>query len=286
MTLDQLLNDARRGWWDTQAQAARRLTLVLVEGEDDAEVLSELFKSRRGTWANDIRLVPCGGRDKVLSCLSAGHLPFQAGGPAPFLALVDRDTWTDAERQEAIDAHGGKLLVTEGWCIENDLFHAAALNTLVADDDVRAQMENVMADAKLGWLAVGVLWRTLQRRRDAMNDVMAALRKELTHPVEGLDLSDEAALVVRFTALAGLGSALEPATLAREVSEAWRTWQREDAASQWRRGVPGKLAYRGLIAPTLTRLLQPPRPADWRLELAPSLRARAPYDALCAMLGL
>ena len=102
--VSRAVDDLRESYWETQVAAAENKTVLLVEGDDDRDVLEAFLARRSATFQTRVRVVPAGGRERVLQRMKTSF-------PRAF-ALVDRDTWTDVERRYEADvtAEGSTIL--------------------------------------------------------------------------------------------------------------------------------------------------------------------------------
>lgn len=71
MALDDEIRRVHESYWDAEVQAARGKSVVLVEGEDDREVIEEIFRQRSRSWETRVRIVVAGGRARVLERIRA-----------------------------------------------------------------------------------------------------------------------------------------------------------------------------------------------------------------------
>ena len=96
-TRSELTQSVHDRYWEDQRLAAIGKTVLLVEGGDDRDVLEAFLFRRSPSFATRVRIVPAGGRGKVLARLKN---TFPAGTHPDAYGLVDRDTWTAAEVAE------------------------------------------------------------------------------------------------------------------------------------------------------------------------------------------
>lgn len=268
--LTRAREDQKRSYWEAQVAAAENKTVLLVEGDDDRDVLEVFLKRRAPTFETRVRVVPAGGRDPARDRLKTSF-------PHAF-ALIDRDTWTDAE-VAAIRQEEPRLYVTAGWCLENAFFSPEALRHLPPAVAVQ------IAGAREAWVRAGALWWTLQRTREAQQRwhqalgwTYGSLRADLVlDSAETLTISLEQKVPagVRDGARFDVGSVA--GAFARRCDEvlAW------PEAEQWRLGVHGKRALVDLLVPALHST-----PKDTRLDLAEQIERPSPLDEIMALLVL
>lgn len=266
--LDHEVLRLQASYWDGQLAAAKQKSVVLVEGDDDRDVIEIFLKRRAPTFETRVRVVPCGGRERVLARMKS-TFPHA-------LALVDRDTWTDAEVAARRLAEP-RLYVTGGWCLENAFFSPDALRWLAAP--AAAQV----AGAREQWVRAGALWWTLQRAREAQQRWQEALG--WTYGSARADLALESG-----EALANSLAQRIPPEVRREaqldVDAVVATFTQRCTevlalpdAEQWRIGVHGKQAFAELLVQAMHST---PRAA--RLDLAEQIDRPSPIDDLIALL--
>lgn len=258
-----------RGYWDDQRQAARGKTVIMVEGDDDADVLGIMFQSRKRTWELTTRIVPAGGRPQVLTRFES--FPDVYG-------LVDRDTWTDDDVVQRKQQYP-RLQVTEGWCLENLFLSPRWLHAYNAAVAARVAQERER------WVRAGALWWCLQRAREAQQRWQETLGWSYGAPHVDLDVSSASRLAESLTAKIP-EEVRQCATFdADRVAAAFDVRCRDvlaaDEETQWRIGVHGKRAFDSLLVPALEAELGQ---RSWRVELAFRIGRPAPIDVLMAML--
>lgn len=275
MRLDDEVRKVHEAYWDAQREAGRYSTVVLVEGDDDLEVLEDVFEQRGGrTWDVHIRIVVAGGRMRVIERIRPDSTFPKGWG------LVDRDTWTDVEI-DLLRQQNARLHVTQGWCLENIFLHPDLLQQV--DREVAARL----SEQRERWVRAGALWWVLQRTREAQQHWQEALRWSYGSPRDDLNLTS--------------GQGLK-ASLARNIPEAIRKeakFDLDDVAEryerrmeellalpepmQWQIGVHGKCAYRRLLAPAFQAS---GRQQDWRQALVREISRPypPPLDELMAIL--
>lgn len=258
-------------YWEEQRQAARGKTVVLVEGDDDADVLGIVFEQRRRTWDVTTRIIAAGGRLQLLERFDM--FPNVHG-------LVDRDTWTDDEVTQAKRRYP-RLQVTEGWCLENVFLSPRWLR------GVDAQVVAEIGRERERWVRAGALWWCLQRAREAQQSWQEALGWWYGAPHPDLDVSSGARLAAGLTAKIPEEVRRVATFDVQEIADAFDERCREvlgaDEETQWRIGVHGKKAFRALLVPALTRASGQ---LSWSVVLARKLGRPVPppLDALVAML--
>jgi hypothetical protein len=254
-------------YWDGQLAAAERKTVILVEGDDDRDVIEIFLKRRAPTFETRVRVVPAGGRERVIERMKSTF-------PHAY-ALVDRDTWTDAEVAARRQAEP-RLYITGGWCLENAFLGPDALRRCGA----RAAAE--VTRARERWVRAGALWWTLQRAREAQQRWQETLG--WTYGSARTDLALESG-----EALAKSLAQKIPAEVRHEaqfdVDAVAATFTRRCAevlalpeAEQWRTGVHGKRAFVDLLVPALQST-----PGAARLHLAGEIDRPSPIDELVAL---
>lgn len=259
-------------YWEDQRQAARGKTVILVEGDDDADVLETVFRARRRTWDVTTRIVAAGGRLQLLARL--GTFPNVHG-------LIDRDTWTDDEVTQAKHRYPG-LHVTDGWCLENLFLSPRWLRS--SYPGVAAEI----APERERWVRAGALWWSLQRAREAQQSWQEALGWSYGAPRADLDLSSGSRLAATLSAMIPEDVRRLASFDAREIGHAFDARCRDllasDEEAQWRAGVHGKCAFQRLLLPALTKALG--QRSTWRVDLAESLGRPTPppLDAMMAVL--
>lgn len=266
--LDREVGRLRESYWEKQKLAAVQKTVLLVEGDDDRDVIETFLQRRSPAFSARVRVVPAGGRTRVLSRMKTFF-------PQAY-ALVDRDTWTDAE----VDAHRRaqpRLYVTEGWCLENVFFGPDALRR----QDARVAAE--ISSQREHWVRAGALWWTLQRTRDAQQRWQEALGWSYGSLRPDLDLSSAQALADSLNQKIHederRDSTLDIVALAETFAARCNEVLALPEAQQWQIGVHGKSAFSNLLVPTLRST-----PRAVRLNLANQIDRPSPIDELIAFL--
>jgi hypothetical protein len=161
---------------------------------------------RAPAWEGRICVIGAGGRDAVISALGDRRFTNAFG-------LVDRDTWTATEAEEARRFRPGRLFVTEGWCIENDL------------------LRDEPSPPPDPWIRHGAWWWVSHRARAAMNHWFEGARFPPPGPTTEVDVRE------------ALGESAPSAV----VDDLVRDWQAREAEvqawhdqRQWLEGVHGK----------------------------------------------
>lgn len=266
--LDHDVSSLHASYWDAQLAAAEQKNVLLVEGDDDRDVIEIFLKRRAKTFETRVRVVPCGGRERVLARMK-NTFPRA-------LALVDRDTWTDAEIAERRKAEP-RLYITRGWCLENAFFSPAALCQLPAP--AAAQV----AGAREPWVRAGALWWTLQRVREAQQRWHETLGWTYGSVRTDLALESGEALAnslvqklspdVRCEARLDLDYVVT--TFTQRCTEVLAVPEDE----QWQLGVHGKQAFKELLVQAMHTT-----PSEARLNLAEQIDRPPPMDELIALL--
>ena len=155
--LNRDLQQVHDTYWQNQVLAANRKSVLLVEGDDDRDVVETFLARRSRTFEARVRVVPAGGRARVLSRMK-NTFPDAYG-------LVDRDTWDEAK----VRGEYPRLYVTAGWCLENTFLGPDALRRYGAG------VVATLAAERERWVRAGALWWTLQRVREAQQGWQEAL---------------------------------------------------------------------------------------------------------------
>ncbi len=261
----QRLNDR---YWETQKLAAVNRTILLVEGDDDRAVIEAVLQRRSPTFSTRVRVVPAGGHPRVLTQMKEFF-------PQAY-ALVDRDTWTDAEVVAQRHAEP-RLYVTEGWCLENVFFRPEALARHEAHvaAEISSQREH--------WVRAGALWWTLQRTREAQQLWQKTLGWSYGSLRPDLDLGSaqtlKDSLNQKIQEDVRRGATLDIVTLAETFAARCDEVLALSEAQQWQIGVRGKSAFANLLVPALRST----RSAA-RLDLADQIDRPPPLDELLAIL--
>ena len=72
--LDRDIQQVHETYWESQKLAANRKSVLLVEGDDDRDVVETFLERRSRTFAARVRVVPAGGRSRVLARMRS-HFP-------------------------------------------------------------------------------------------------------------------------------------------------------------------------------------------------------------------
>lgn len=241
--------------------------VVVVEGDDDKDTLEGFIDARRRTgpatkpraWGQHVYIVAAGGRKRVLKWLN--HEP-------DWFGLVDRDTWTEQEVQEEQLRYGGRLFVTRGWCLENDLLveHAPRLEY-----------------ARDAWVRAGALWWSLQRLREDLNRTWDGLWEIGPYgappPFSWLDSADLQRELSQASAPGGSEDASLFWKIANQAAARHARVGAMSVAEQWLHGVHGKQAWASLL-----RQPSADDEARARYESATQTPVPAPLDVLLAMI--
>ena len=144
--------------------AAGKPHVLVVEGADDRAFFDALFTHVAPTWPSQIAVVDAEGRGKALKWT-------QTGGPfAQAHCYVDRDVWTQSEVAQRQADHG-RLLVTDGWCIEN------LVVMLAAQGHFGAGLLAKLAQDRDAWVRAGSfgwVWQRWQDEITVMVDIQPA----------------------------------------------------------------------------------------------------------------
>jgi hypothetical protein len=254
--LDREVQGIHDRYWENQRLAADRKSVLLVEGDDDRDVLETFLYRRSRTFAARVRVVPAGGRARVIARMK-NTFPGAYG-------LVDRDTWTDAEIAGRRQAEP-RLYVTEGWCLENAFFGPSAVQRLDAAVAARVTAERER------WVRAGALWWTLQHAREAQQSWEAALEWSYGSPRDDLDLASANGLVKslnrKIPEPVRRRSALDVQVVAEAFAQRCSEVLALPEAEQWR------------VVPALRST-----PQAARLQLAGEIELPTPLDDLVAIL--
>ncbi len=267
--LDTPIQQVHEAYWNNEQQAARGKAVLLVEGDDDREVIEEILRQRRSTWATKVRIIACGGREHVLQRMKTFH---------PALGLVDRDTWTQTEVEEA-RREQPQLYITTGWCLENLFLSPAWLQSY--DERVG----DALSSKREEWVRAGALWWTLQRAREAQQQWQTEIGWSYGSPPKKLDLSSKKALAESLSAVISeqvrRESSFEPEAVAETFEKRCKEMLQLPEAEQWSTGVHGKRAFNELLLQQIQTVCgQTPS----RIELASQIGRPAPLDELLAQL--
>lgn len=271
--VDNVATETRKAYW-SNALAAVRDKVVLVEGDDDRAVLEVIMEGKDSRWSLDIKVIAAGSRKAVLG---SGLLACKALGKPPHL-LVDRDTWTDEEissrQTDLIQLH-----ITTGWCLENIFLDPDFLKEFDAPTSI------AVAEHRERWVRAGAFWWSLQRTAENHNRWRKSLGGSYGSPHAKLDVRSAEELAHSFRSLIPddirTAANLNIEAIATTYEERLEYVLNLPEASQWSIGVHGKKAFNHLIIRTLQRLRGP---GDWRQELARAVGRPPPFDALLAVL--
>ena len=271
--LDREVQKLHDDYWEDQKRFADRKTVLLVEGDDDRDILETFLERRLPTFSTRVRVIPAGGRSRVLRRL---ELTFPQNAHPNAYGFVDRDTWTDQD-VVALKSADPRLFVTKGWCLENAFFLPDSLGRCNA-----AVRQRITAERER-WVLAGALWWALQRMREAQQMWQEALEWSYGSPRADLDLRSANTLAeslkrkipeaMRRSASVDVDAAAEAFTA--RCTEVLALPEDE----QWQTGVHGKCALRDLLAPA-----QGVTPAALRQDLAEQIERPAPIDELIAIL--
>lgn len=255
-------------YWESRILAANRKSVLLVEGDDDRDVVEVFLARRSRTFAARVRVVPAGGRSRVLERMK-NTFPDAYG-------LVDRDTWDDAKVAE-LRREYPRLYVTEGWCLENTFLGPGALQRY------GAQVSAALAAQRERWVRAGALWWTLQRAREAQHGWQEALDWSYGSPRDDLDLLSEGGLAnsldQKIPEVVRRASSFDSTEVAAKFAQRCTEILSLPEARQWLIGVHGKRAFTELLVAALRST-----PQEARLDLADEIDRPPPLDDLVALL--
>ena len=254
--------------------------MLLVEGDDDRAIVEEVFLARRRVWERSVRVIAAGGREAVIRARAR----FSDRDPRMLHMFVDRDTWTEHEIQNLSRELGASTLhVTAGWCLENIFFAPDFLRML------HSEIAQNVAAAREVWVRAGARWWTLQRWREASQQVWNAAFGDGAYgglhpgvdPKSGGEFADILSHRISPDTLARFAFDID--ALAAEFDARLRTVESWSEHDQWQIGVHGKRAFVELLCPLLEKYYG--RRIDWRLELVGRLPRPfpVPLDGLVAM---
>jgi len=87
--LDREIQKLRDDYWEDQKRFADRKTVLLVEGDDDRDILETFLERRAPTFSTRVRVIPAGGRARVLR-----RLELERCGPAVRRRITaERERW-------------------------------------------------------------------------------------------------------------------------------------------------------------------------------------------------
>jgi hypothetical protein len=141
----------------TEKIGATTRRVLLLEGTDDVTAMQILLSRKFPAWERTWLLEQAGNKKQVLE--------FLAQEPT-WLGLVDRDEWTDVERDQAISTHTG-LHVLPRFCMESYLINPAELWAALPEKQRSAltqghpQLEEKILADKPAWLRHAALWHTI-----------------------------------------------------------------------------------------------------------------------------
>ena len=231
--IDRKIGEMHGSYWDAEEQAALGKSVLLVEGDSDKRRIERLLEGRRPSFANRVRVIAAGSRSKTLQRLSKGS-------KEDWWALVDRDTWTDAEVLAKRQA-SPQLWVTDGWTLENEFLTPERVADVHGD-------EHRLRDS---WVRAGALLWVLQRGRHAQHDWWEALGETFGAPPTGFDLTDakalESGLLAKVPAVLRQEANFNEELVATRFEARLREVQALTPAGQWRHGVHGKAAFTQLF---------------------------------------
>lgn len=263
--VDQQIQEIYSKYWDELRQKVKLgQKLLLVEGDDDRVLVEQLLIQLDGLWTTKVVVAAAGGRDKVLKKLQ--------DNPSWF-GLVDRDTW-DAGEVADHKAACPNLVVTEGWCLENDLCDAALLESLFSLTDKKLAAINASLDA---WISYGGIRWTLQRNRDGLGANM--LPVTYGRPDRMAAEPHDAASLLSAMAVRTYDEKLQDATaavLVRRIQARQEALAASTAAERLLKSVPGKEFFRAVVVQALNREMGQQPEARWRPLIASKMAGRWP----------
>lgn len=232
--VDRKVFEIHGSYWDTEEQAAKGKSVLLVEGDSDKRRIEKLLKGRSANFANRVRVIATGGRAKTLQRLSRDS----AKG---WSALVDRDTWTEGEVASERKA-APQLWVTDGWTLENEY--------LTPERVAKHHDESTVRES---WVRAGALWWVLQRGRHAQHKCWEELGETFGAPPTGFDLTDDAkalelALIRKIPEPLRREAHFNESQVAKSFDARLCDVRKLPPSDQWRLGVHGKAAFARLFA--------------------------------------
>lgn len=251
------VSDAYSEYWsyvDQFADAGR--LILLVEGDDDVRVLEQVLRQRDRAAAGKVHVAATQGWVPLLKKLKA-H--------SDWWGIVDRDTREPGEVRDLQREFGDRLLVTEGWCLE-ELFCRDRAELARAVGKTRAEIDPVYADLD-AWLDYGSIWHVFHRQRERVRTEASALDYRAFCPSTQQPRTLAAvADVLQGFQLRGIDSD----HLVRQIDQFRRAGAGQTEAARILRALPAKEFFVSQLVPGLNRLdLQHQQEAaDWRLWLA------------------
>lgn len=120
---------------------------VVVEGVDDIVIYRNLITLYR---AKGIKVLPAGGRDKVLEVFDALK---NTANLEKSIFIVDQDSWIFSGIPSAYQHD--RIICTSGYSIENDVYVDKQLETLMQGTNVYTSFQNDLA-IYLKWFALAI----------------------------------------------------------------------------------------------------------------------------------
>ncbi len=284
--LDPKIGELHRTYWETELKRAGTKTVLLVEGDNDKDIIEEIFRRRRRSWDRQIHIVVAGGRKNVLQRMQSNNT-FPTGW-----GIVDRDVWSNSD-VAMHKAELSQLFVTSGWCIENIFLEPGFLRQVDAGVAARVSVERER------WVRAGAFWWAFQRVREAQQQWGEKLRDGTTAPTEdehrwnygvpcdGLNLgsADELtrSLESRIPSNLRQDANFDLQMLAEQFEKRANELLSLREVEQWQLGVHGKTAFDRLLAPILCDVFG--NQSSWRTTLASRYELGCP-EPLSAMMSV
>ncbi|EYF02594.1 DUF4435 domain-containing protein [Chondromyces apiculatus] len=264
----KLVGEAWGSHWDEihnlSIKAGKKL--LLVEGDDDKDVVEQLFEQVEPLWMTKVHVGVAGDRGKVLRKLEKHP---------DWYGLVDRDVWDEADVQQQTSALPG-LKVTEAWCIESYFCEPGLLETALGLP--AGSVQQPITPQVDGWLCYGAIWWTLQRWRESFAAALPSSdfghpAKDACHPVQ-----DEPTLRKRLDGCQASLHSIPTDQIVAAIQARLREIDALAVAGKLEKGIHGKRFFKEVIVPALNKADSQREADEWRRIVAGKWKARWPAD--------
>lgn len=233
-------------------------TLIIVEGENDAEMLQAWCHAVRPDWRVRFAIDYVGGKKRV----------YQACGNKlgrRWKGLVDCDEWGEQKINEESSKTPNvailpRFTAENFWIDPDELFQLIPDHFWIDFPDAKGQIKAGIESQLADWLAHGVMWRVMLRRQSGFGD--------LKFPDELMEqpVTDEKQILAILTRW---HNHLDPNDILQEYRREVASAQRLPRFEQYARIVHGKRFFRQVVTLVLNKAFGTPNKTheQWSKDL-------------------